>query len=111
MVSYIIVASNKIIDYKDKNIENYLEILNKELNETDKKQILNLVDLRLFNNFSFRQSLSINETMDYAKLIFIRLLNYYHKEFNAKDIIKESEYVFYSFSTRKASEEISKFKQ
>lgn len=108
MVAYIIVTNKKIKDFKDKEIKKYLDILNSELITTDKKQVLNLVDLRLFNNFKFRQVLNTNEVNNYAKLIFKRLLNYYHKEFEDKDIIKESEYVFYSFSTRTAYEELVK---
>lgn len=110
MVAYIIVASKKIIDYKDKNLENYMDTLNNEIITLDKKTILNFVDLRLFNNFGFRQKLDLKELNNYAKLIFKELLNYYHKEFDAKDIIKKSEYVFYNFSTRTAAEEIIKNK-
>lgn len=85
-----------------------MNILNLELTTTDKEQALKLVDLRLFNNFKFRQVLNTKEVNNYAELIFKRLLNYYTKKIEDKDIIKESEYVFYSFSTRTAYEKLIK---
>ncbi len=85
-----------------------MNILNLELTTTDKEQALKLVDLRLFNNFKFRQVLNTKEVNNYAELIFKRLLNYYNKKIEDKDIIKESEYVFYSFSTRTAYEKLIK---
>ncbi len=85
-----------------------MNILNLELTTTDKEQALKLVDLRLFNNFKFRQVLNTKEVNNYAELIFKRLLNYYNKKIEDKDNIKESEYVFYSFSTRTAYEKLIK---
>jgi len=61
-----------------------LNILNLELTTTDKEQALKLVDLRLFNNFKFRQVLNTKEVNNYAELIFKRLLNYYNKKNNMK---------------------------
>lgn len=110
MVAYIIVTSREITDFKDKEINNYLNILEKNLEAIDEVQILNRVDLRLFNDFRFRQSLNITEVKNYTKLILNRLFNYYNKEFNEKDIIKEAEHIFYSFSIRTSEEEILKLK-
>lgn len=108
LVAYIIVASKKITEFKNKDIYNYIDVLEDEFIINDSKKIYNYVDMRLFNDFHFRNDLNEIEQKNFAILILLRLLNYFHKEFDAKDIIKEADYIYNHFSVRTAKEEIGK---
>lgn len=110
LTAYIIVINRKITEYKDKSLDSYINLLKSELINTPLQQILNNVDLRLFNDFIFRAKLNLIEISNYSKLIFSRLLNYYHKEFKDEDIIKESQYIYSHFTTRTSLEEVNKLK-
>ena len=108
MVAYIIYSSKKIDKFSDKTLENYIEILQQDLINTNIGQVLCKIDLRLFNNFEFKAKLNHSEIIVYAKLIYKRLLNYFDKKFTDEDIIKESIFIFKEYSVRTANEEIIK---
>ena len=108
MVAYIIYSSKKIDKFSDKTLENYIEILQQDLINTNIGQVLCKIDLRLFNNFEFKAKLNHSEIIVYAKLIYKRLLNYFDNKFTDEDIIKESIFIFKEYSVRTANEEIIK---
>ena len=106
MVAYIIYSSKKIDKFSDKTLENYIEILQQDLINTNIGQVLCKIDLRLFNNFEFKAKLNHSEIIVYAKLIYKRLLNYFDKKFTDEDIIKESIFIFKEYSVRTAMEAV-----
>ena len=108
LTAYILIISKKLSLYADKTIDNYLNLLEEEIMKTKKNTVLNNVRLSLFNDFKFRQTLDFKECKYYTILIFHRLLNYLHREFDEFDVITETKYVFNSFSVRTAKEEIIK---
>jgi len=100
MIAYFIVASERITDYKDKLLSNYIKELKIELENTSEKYILNRVNVSKFAFFVIKHSLNVDEIFYYAVVVFNRLLNYYHREFKEDDIIKEVEIVMTTYSAR-----------
>lgn len=106
MIAYMIFSSDKIIDYTDKTIENYTNVLIKNIDKVPIGQVLFHIDLRLFNLFEFNASLNKEEVLNYAILIYRRLLNYFNRKFTNEDIIKESKFIFQNYSVRTAKDEV-----
>ena len=108
LAAYILIISNEITLYKDKTIFNYLDLLEDEMIKTKKNVVLNKVKLSLFNNFNYRAKLNNEECINYTKLIFKDLLNYFHKEFDDTDVVKTIAKTYDNFSVRTAKEEVAK---
>lgn len=108
LTAYILIISKELTLYADKTIDNYLDLLEDEMIKTKKNIVLNKVRLTLFSDFGFRQSLNIEECKNYAIIIFHRLLNQLHREFDDFDVIRETKHVFNNFSVRTAKEEVAK---
>lgn len=106
LIAYIIYTSNQINNYSEKTINNYIEQLENNINDKNIGNIFLNVKLSLFNDFEFSADLFYSEIIAYAKLIYYRLLNYADRNFNNKDIIVESKFVYNRFSVRTAKEEV-----
>lgn len=105
MIGYFLVINRKFENYKDKLLFNYIEELKKELNSTEKMYILGKVKISEFANFIINHQVNTEEIFCYAIVVFNRLLNYYHREFSDKDIIKEVENVMIMYSARTVKRE------
>lgn len=108
LAAYILVISKILTEYKDKTIDNYIDVLEKEMIKTPKNAILYKVKLTLFNRFEPRHSLNLNECINYAKLIFHRLLVHSDRKFDEEEIIMVSKEIYNRFSVRTAKEEVAK---
>lgn len=108
MIAYFLVANKNISDFKNKTISNFRQELIQTMKNIDKKNILNKVNTAKFYEFPIKYSINITEILNYATVIFYRLLNYYNREFTENDLIKEIEYVMTRFSTRTINDEISR---
>ena len=108
LTAYILIISKELTIYADKTIDNYLDLLEDEMIKTKKNIVLNKVRLTLFSDFGFRQSLNMEECKNYTIIIFHRLLNQLHREFDDFDVIREAKHVFNNFSVRTAKEEVAK---
>lgn len=108
LTAYILIISKELTLYADKTIDNYLDLLEDEMIKTKKNTVLNKVKLSLFNNFDFRQSLNYEECKNYTIIIFHRLLNHLHREFDEIDVITETRHVFNNFSVRTAKDKVAK---
>lgn len=109
MIGYFIVVNRKFTQYKEKILTKYIEKLKEELNNTDKKYILSNVNISIFADFYINHQVNTEEIICYAIVTFHKLLNYYHREFNDIDIIKEVETIMKMYSARtikKEAEEI-----
>lgn len=106
LIAYIIYTSGQINNYSEKTIDNYIEKLENNINDKNIGNIFMNVKLSLFNDFEFSADLFYSEITAYAKLIYNRLLNYADRNFNNKDIIVESKFVYNRFSVRTAKEEV-----
>lgn len=106
MIAYMVYSSEKITEYTDKTIENYVRILMNNLKNVPIGQVLFQVDLRLFNYFNYHAILNNEEIINYAILIYKRLLNYFNREFSDKEIINESKIIFDKHSVRTAKEAV-----
>lgn len=100
MIAYFLVVNERITKYKDKSLSNYLKELKIELENTNEKYVLNRVNVSKFADFVMKISVNIEELFNYAIVVFGRLLNYYNREFNETDIIKETEIVMTMYSVR-----------
>lgn len=108
MIAYFLVANKNISNFKDKTISNYRQEIIKTMQNIEKKYILNKVNTRKFCEFPITYSINIQEILNYATVIFYRLLNYYNREFTENDLIKEIEFVMTKFSPRTINNEISR---
>ncbi len=108
LIAYIIYSSNQINNYSEKTIKNYIENLEENIENKNIGNIFMHIELSLFNNFEFSADLFYSEIIAYAKLIYNRLLKYADRNFNNKDIIVESKFVYNKFSARTAKEEVIK---
>lgn len=106
LVAYMVFSSRKITNYTEKTIDNYIDKLKKDLKSIQLGEVLFYIDLIDFNYFEFNATLNIDEQINYAKLIYERLLRYVDKQFAPKDIIKESNFIFKNFSIRTAEEKL-----
>ena len=112
LAAYILIISNKLTKYKNKTIDNYIDLLEDEVIKTKKNIVLNKVRLTLFNDFMFRQSLSLEECKNYTIIIFHRLLNQLHREFDDFDVIRENaKKLEIKRLTKKIEEEVDPLKQ
>lgn len=100
MIAYFIVVSERIANYKDKQLSNYIRELKIELENTSENYILTRVNVSKFALFAIKHSVNIDEIFYYAIVVFNRLLNYYNREFKEDDIIKEVEIAMTTYSAR-----------
>lgn len=100
MIAYFLLTNNEIKDYKDKTLSNYIKVLEEKINNIDLIYVLNKVNVKQFSDFLIRHIVNTEELFCYATVIFNRLLNYYNREFNDNDIIKETELIMSMFSAR-----------
>lgn len=105
MIAYFIVVNRKFTSYKDKLLSNYIEELKNELNNTKKMYILSNININIFANFFINHQVNAEEIFCYAVVTFNRLLNYYYKDFNDLDIVKEVETVMRMYSARTIKKE------
>lgn len=107
LVAYIIYTSDKIKDFNDKTIDNYLNLLFETIKKVHIGQVLFEIDLRVFNNFSFTAILNKEEIINYSALIYTLLLNHFDRRFDKDDIIKDSTIIFTRESVRTAKERVA----
>ncbi len=100
MIAYFLLTNEQLKEYKDKTLSNYIKTLEEKINSIDLIYVLNKVDVKQFADFSIKHIINNDELFCYAIVIFNRLLNYYNREFNEKDIIKETELIMSMFSVR-----------
>lgn len=108
MIAYFLVANRNISDFKNKTVSNYRQELIQTMKNIEKKYILNKVNTEKFYEFPIKYSIRIEEILNYATVIFYRLLNYYNREFTEEDLIKEIEFVMTRFSIRTINDEIAR---
>ena len=110
LAAYIIVVSREITEYSNKTIDNYIDLLKNEILKTPNNAIIIKARMTLFNKFEQRHSLNLEECINYAKLIFHRLLVHSDRIFSDDEIISVTKEIFNHFSIRTAKEEIAKLK-
>jgi len=102
MICYLIEANKNITDSKDKLLRNYIVAVRKELENKNKFEIkdrINTMEIsKYFNNVTdkwlkVKKKLVVN----YAALIFNRLLNY--SNFTDDDIIRNTKFVIDKYTT------------
>lgn len=108
MIAYFLIINEKVKIYKNKLLSNYIKELKIELENTNENHILSKVEVKLFANFPIKHFVNTNEIFYYAIVVFNRLLNYYNRDFNNQDIIKETEFVMTMFSARTITSEVNK---
>ena len=106
LTAYIIVISRYVIEYSDKTIDNYIELLEDEFEITPVRAILDKVHIKLYDKINPRHSLNFQECINYAKLIFYYLLQHSDKQFSEKEIISVAESVYRNNSVRNAEEKV-----
>ena len=109
LTAYILVVSKELTDYKDKTIENYIDLLEDEFEITPVRAILDKVNFKLYDKINPRHSLNFQECINYAKLIFYYLLQHSDKQFNNNEIITVAESVYRNNSVRNAKEKVIEF--
>ena len=110
LIAYIIYTSDKIKEFNDKTIDNYLNLLFETIKNVHIGQVLFEIDLRVFNNFSFNAILNKEEIINYSALIYKLLLNHFDRRFDNEDIIKDSTIIFTKESVRTAKERVEEEK-
>ncbi len=110
LIAYIIYTSDKIKEFNDKTIDNYLNLLFETIKNVHIGQVLFEIDLRVFNNFSFNAILNKEEIINYSALIYKLLLNHFDRRFDKEDIIKDSIIIFTKESVRTAKEKVAEEK-
>lgn len=108
LVAYIIYSSKEIEKYSEKNIDNYINKLKNNISNTQIGHVLLNINLSLLEEFGYSADLDYFERINYAKLIYYRLLHYADKCFTNKDIVLESKYVYKHFTIRTAAKEVIK---
>ena len=106
LTAYILVVSRELTEYKDKTIENYIDILEDEFEITPVRAILNKAKTQLYDKIEPRHKLNFNECINYAKLIFYYLLKRYKKFFDENQIVSVAQMVFNDNSVRNAEEKV-----
>ena len=110
LVAFMIYTSDKIKNYNDKTIDNYLDLLFKAINRVHIGQVLGKIDLKTLNYFEFNAMLNKEEIINYSALIYKLLLNHFDRRFDKDDIIKDSTIIFTRESVRTAKERVSEEK-
>ena len=106
LTAYIIVVSRDINNYKDKTIENYIELLEDEFEITPVRAILEKAKTKLYDKIDPRHKLNFKECINYAKIIFYNLLKWYKRMFDENQIISVAKLVFTDYSVRNAEEKV-----
>lgn len=107
LVAYIIYTSDKIKNYNDKTIDNYLDLLFRTINRVHIGQVLGKIDLKILNYFEFNAMLNKEEIINYSALIYKLLLNHFDRRFDTEDIIKDTTIIFTKESVRTAKERVA----
>ena len=110
LTAYIIVISREIVEYSDKTIDNYIDLLEDEFEIIPVRAILDKVHIKLYDKINPRHSLNFQECINYAKLIFYYLLQHSDKQFSEKEIISVAESVYRNNSVRNAEEKVIEFR-
>ena len=108
LTAYILVVSRELTNYKDKTLDNYINLLENEFEITPVNAILDKAKTRLYDKINPRHTLNFKECINYAKLIFYYLLQYSNKQFSENEIISVAESVYRNNSVRNAYEKIQK---
>ena len=110
LTAYIIVVSRELSNYIDKTIDNYIDLLEDEFENTSSRAILDKVQIKFYDKINPRHSLNFQECINYAKLIFYYLLQHSDKQFSEKEIISVAESVYRNNSVRNAEEKVIEFR-
>lgn len=110
MLGYFIITYRRVkenLKSTNNNLDDYIRYLIENIENIERKSILDNIDSKEIEKFPFHHSINNEELLSYAIVVFYILINS-NKNFNEKDIIIQLEIEMKLYSARTILDEANK---